>query len=79
MNLISMTRFLVCHAYYFLQCYPWDGCEWSEPRKNIKQELYVVERNRGMRSREVNWIYSLLCSTLCTGILIRSNTQKFII
>lgn len=55
-----------------MDCYPWDGCEWSEPSENIKQELYVVEGERGereMRSPRVNWIYSWLCSTPAEGLL----------
>lgn len=69
MNLIGTTMFLVFCAYYFLQCYPWDGYEWSQPSKNIKQELYVVEGKRGMRSPGVNWIYSPLCLTPAQGLL----------
>lgn len=34
---------------FLLDCYPWDGCEWSEPSENIKQELYVEEGERGKR------------------------------
>lgn len=38
MNPISMAMFLVCYAYYYLQCL--DRYEWSKPNTNIK--LYVV-------------------------------------